>query len=81
MILAKTVVLHLHYHTKICPVALFVVKTDLMIMANTTFFFSVKERLIIQYKNKERAEELQYRSTYFQNKGEEETYADIFNGL
>ncbi|PKB96659.1 hypothetical protein RhiirA5_385197, partial [Rhizophagus irregularis] len=28
---------------------------------NTTFFFSVKERLIIQYKNKERAEELQYR--------------------
>ena len=25
---------------------------------NTTFFFSVKERLIIQYKDKERAEEL-----------------------
>jgi len=48
---------------------------------NTTFFFSLKERLIIQYKNKERAEELQYRSTYFQNKGEEEIYADIFDGL
>jgi len=48
---------------------------------NTTFFFSVKERLIIQYKNKERAEELQYRSTYFQNKEEEEIYADIFDGL
>ncbi|CAB4389698.1 unnamed protein product [Rhizophagus irregularis] len=48
---------------------------------NTTFFFSVKERLIIQYKNKERAEELQYRSNYSQNKGEEEIYADIFDGL
>ena len=48
---------------------------------NTTFFFSVKECLIIQYKNKERAEELQYRSSYFQNKGEEEIYADIFDGL
>ncbi|GBC12580.2 hypothetical protein GLOIN_2v1882910 [Rhizophagus irregularis DAOM 181602=DAOM 197198] len=39
------------------------------------------ERLIIQYKNKERAEELQYRSNYSQNKGEEEIYADIFDGL
>ncbi|CAB4426902.1 unnamed protein product [Rhizophagus irregularis] len=48
---------------------------------NTTFFFSVKERLIIQYKNKKRAEELQYRSNYSQNKGEEEIYADIFDGL
>ncbi|UZO00973.1 uncharacterized protein OCT59_012083 [Rhizophagus irregularis] len=48
---------------------------------NTTFFFLVKERLIIQYKNKERAEELQYRRNYSQNKGEEEIYADIFDGL
>ncbi|CAB5202647.1 unnamed protein product [Rhizophagus irregularis] len=31
--------------------------------------------------NKERAEELQYRSNYSQNKGEEEIYADIFDGL
>jgi len=49
---------------------------------NTTFFFSLKERLIIQYKNKERAEELQYRNTYFQSKkGNEGTYADIFDGM
>lgn len=49
---------------------------------NTTFFFSLKERLIIQYKNKERAEELQYRGAYFQNKeGNEEIYADIFDGM
>lgn len=48
---------------------------------NTTFFFSLKERLVIQYRNKERAEELQYRSTYFQNKEEKENYADIFDGL
>ena len=49
---------------------------------NTTFFFSLKERLIIQYKNKERADELQYRNTYFQNKeGNEEIYADIFDGM
>lgn len=48
---------------------------------NTTFFFSLKERLIIQYRHKERAEELQYRSTYFQNKEEKEIYADIFDGL
>ena len=48
---------------------------------NTTFFFSLKERLIIQYKNKERAEELQYRNTYFQNKEEKELYADIFDGM
>jgi len=50
---------------------------------NTTFFFSLKERLIIQYKDKKRAEELQYRNTYFQNKGGEnnETYADIFDGM
>lgn len=49
---------------------------------NTTFFFSLKERLIIQYKNKERAEELQYRNTYFQNKeGNDGIYADIFDGM
>ncbi|CAB4426918.1 unnamed protein product [Rhizophagus irregularis] len=52
---------------------------------NTTFFFSLKERLIIQYKDKERAEELQYRNTYFQTKGEngenEKMYADIFDGM
>ena len=50
---------------------------------NTTFFFSLKERLINQYSNKERAEELQYRNTYFQNKEGEnnETYADIFDGM
>ncbi|PKC51093.1 hypothetical protein RhiirA1_484572, partial [Rhizophagus irregularis] len=42
-------------------------------------------RLIIQYKDKERAEELQYRNTYFQTKGEngenEKMYADIFDGM
>jgi len=49
---------------------------------NTTFFFSLKERIIVQYKNKERAEELQYRGTYFQNKeGNEKIYADIFDGM
>ncbi|CAB4394225.1 unnamed protein product [Rhizophagus irregularis] len=52
---------------------------------NTTFFFSLKERLIIQYKDKERAKELQYRNTYFQTKGEngenEKMYADIFDGM
>ena len=49
---------------------------------NITFFFSLKEWLIIQYKNKKRADELQYRNTYFQNKeGNEEMYADIFDGM
>lgn len=49
---------------------------------NTTFFFSLKECIIVQYKNKERAEELQYRGTYFQNKeGNEKIYADIFDGM
>ncbi|PKY59559.1 hypothetical protein RhiirA4_482389 [Rhizophagus irregularis] len=50
---------------------------------NTTFFFSLKERLIIQYKDKERAEELQYRNTYLQNKEGENngTYADVFDGI
>jgi hypothetical protein len=49
---------------------------------NTTFFFSLKERLIIQYKNKERAKELQYRNTYFQNKeGNDGIYGDIFDGM
>ncbi|GBB92268.1 hypothetical protein RclHR1_19930002 [Rhizophagus clarus] len=43
------------------------------------------ERLIIQYKDKERAEELQYRNIYSQTKGEngenEKIYTDIFNGM
>jgi hypothetical protein len=50
---------------------------------NTTFFFSLKKHLIIQYKDKKRAEKLQYKNTYFQNKGGEnnEIYADIFDGI
>jgi hypothetical protein len=41
----------------------------------------LKERLIIQYKNKERAEELRYRNTYFQNKEGKDLYGDIFDGM
>ena len=34
---------------------------------NSTFFFSLKSRLKIQYANKERAEELMYRHDYCSN--------------
>ncbi|POG66569.1 hypothetical protein GLOIN_2v1482231 [Rhizophagus irregularis DAOM 181602=DAOM 197198] len=39
------------------------------------------EKSEITKMSNERAEELQYRNTYFQNKKEKELYADIFDGL
>ena len=47
---------------------------------NVTFFFSVKERLKIQYANKERAKELRYRSEYIKGKENLDSLADIFDG-
>ncbi|PKK42819.1 hypothetical protein RhiirC2_804407 [Rhizophagus irregularis] len=78
MILAKTV-------SNDCPICNKNRFDDNSKPVNTTFFFSLKERLIIQYKDKKRVEELQYRNTYFQTKGEneknEKMYADIFDGM
>jgi len=47
---------------------------------NSTFFFSLKSRLKIQYANKEKAEEFQYRSTYFTQSEKLDIYGDIFDG-
>ena len=47
---------------------------------NSTFFFSLQERLKIQYSNKERAVEFQYRSKYLTEKENLDTYGDIFDG-
>jgi hypothetical protein len=47
---------------------------------NVTFFFSIKERLKIQYANKERAKELRYRSEYIKGKENLDSLADIFDG-
>ena len=72
----------LHESLTICPICNENRFDDNGKPVNTTFFFSLKERLIIQYKNKERVEELQYRNTYFQKKEvSEEIYADIFDGM
>jgi hypothetical protein len=47
---------------------------------NVTFFFSIKERLKIQYANKDRAKELRYRSEYIKDKENLDSLADIFDG-
>jgi hypothetical protein len=47
---------------------------------NVTFFFSIKERLKIQYADKKRAEELRYRSKYLGSKENLDSIADIFDG-
>jgi hypothetical protein len=46
---------------------------------NSTYFFSLQERLKIQYSNKKRAAEFRYRSTYLVEK-EKDAYGDIFDG-
>ena len=46
---------------------------------NSTYFFSLQERLKIQYSNKKRAAEFRYRSTYLMEK-KEDAYGDIFDG-
>ena len=46
---------------------------------NITYFFSLKDQLKIQYLNKERAEELRYRSKYLKNKENSELITDIFD--
>jgi hypothetical protein len=47
---------------------------------NITYFFSLKDRLKIQYANKERAQELRYRSKYFESKENLDSFADIYDG-
>jgi len=50
---------------------------------NSTYFFSIKERLIIQYKDEKRAEELRYRHFFLQQKNskkERSEIKDIYDG-
>lgn len=47
---------------------------------NITYFFSLKDRLKIQYANKERAQELRYRSEYLKSQENLDSFADIFDG-
>ena len=58
---------------------LFVIKRDIK-PKNITYFFSLKDRLKIQYANKERAQELRYRSEYLKSQENLDSFADIFDG-